>query len=170
MKKIFVTGGSGFVGQHVIPILIANGFEVCAIARSDRSAKLVKELGAKPVKDDLTALTEATKNALEQCDYVLHSAAHMDFTYDPEPFIKLNVEATQHLLQLSKAAGIQKFIYISAAPVIPGSPIIRLTEAKAQKGLPKALYPRTKAIAERSVLDANSEDFLTLALRPPAIW
>ncbi|MEM6845250.1 MAG: NAD-dependent epimerase/dehydratase family protein [Bacteroidota bacterium] len=170
MKKIFVTGGSGFVGQNVIPILISNGFDVYAIARSDKSAKFVEKLGAKPVKDNLTALTETTKNALRECEYVLHSAAHMDFTYDPEPFMKLNVEATQNLLNLSKQAGIKKFIYISAAPVVPGSPIIKLTEDKAQKGLPKALYPRTKAIAERKVLEANSKDFITLSLRPPAIW
>ncbi|MEM9831028.1 MAG: NAD-dependent epimerase/dehydratase family protein [Bacteroidota bacterium] len=170
MKKIFVTGGSGFVGQNVIPILISNGFDVYAIARSDKSAKFVEKLGAKPVKDNLTALTATTKNALRECEYVLHSAAHMDFTYDPEPFMKLNVEATQNLLNLSKQAGIKKFIYISAAPVVPGSPIIKLTEDKAQKGLPKALYPRTKAIAERKVLEANSKDFITLSLRPPAIW
>lgn len=170
MKKVFVTGGSGFVGQNVIPILISKGFDVYAIARSDRSAKFVKKLGAKLVRDDLTALTEATSKVLKKCNYVLHSAAYMDFTYDPEPFMKLNVEATQHLLQLSREAGIHKFIYISAAPVVPGSPIIQLTEDKAQKGLPKALYPRTKAIAEQKVLEANSIDFMTLSLRPPAIW
>lgn len=170
MKKVFFTGGSGFVGQNVIPILISSGFDVYAIARSDKSAKFVKKLGAKPIRDDLTALSETTNKALKQCEYVLHSAAHMDFTYDPEPFMKLNVEATQNLLQLSKEAGISKFIYISAAPVVPGSPIINLAENKAIKGLPKALYPRTKAIAEQKVLEANSKDFMTLSLRPPAIW
>jgi len=170
MKKVFITGGSGFVGQNVIPILISNGFDVYAIARSDKSAKFVKALGAKPIRDDLTALTEVTNNSLKQCDYVLHSAAHMDFTYDPEPFMKLNVEATENLLKLSKEAGIKKFIYISAAPVVPGSPIVNLAEDKAQKGLTKALYPKTKAIAEQKVLAANTKDFMTISLRPPAIW
>jgi len=170
MKKVFVTGGSGFVGQNIIPILIANGYEVYAIARSDKSATVVRKLGAKPVIDNLIALSGATKKALSECDYVLHSAALMDFTYDPKPFIQLNIEATQNLLAFSKEAGIKKFIYISAAPVVPGSPIVNLTEDKAGKGLPTALYPRTKAMGEQKVIEANSKDFQTISLRPPAIW
>jgi len=170
MKKIFITGGSGFVGQNIIPILIANGYEVHALARSNKSAKLVSKLGAKPIKDDLTDLSETTKESLEQCDYVLHSAALMDFTYDPKPFYELNVKATQNLLRLSREANIEKFVYISAAPVVPGSPIINLTEEKAGKELPTALYPKTKAIGEQEVLAANTKTFQTISLRPPAIW
>ncbi len=111
-----------------------------------------------------------TIEALKKCDYVLHSAAHMDLTYDKEPFYKINVDATKNLLRLAKDSGIQKFVYISAAPVVPGSPIINCTEAEAKTGLPSALYPKTKAIAERAVLASNTDDFKTIALRPPAIW
>ncbi len=170
MKKIFVTGGSGFVGQNIIPILIDNGYEVEALARSNKSLKIVSKLGAKPIKDDLYDLSRSTKESLKQCDYVLHSAALMDFTYDPKPFYDLNVIATQKLLKLSREAKIEKFIYISAAPVVPGSPIINLTEEQAGKGLPKALYPKTKAIGEQEVLNANDKTFQTISLRPPAIW
>lgn len=170
MKKVFVTGGSGFVGQNVIPILIKNGYEVYALARSDKSAQKVKAVGAIPVIDDLTALSKNAEEALNTCEYVLHSAAHMDFTYDRKLFYALNVDATQKLLELAKAGSVKKFVYISAAPVVPGSPIIKLTEDKAKEGLPDALYPKTKAIAEKAVLKANSIDFQTIALRPPAIW
>ncbi|MDB4292291.1 NAD-dependent epimerase/dehydratase family protein [Maribacter sp.] len=168
--KIFVTGGSGFVGQNVIPILISNGYEVHALTRSQKSAEKVKSIGAIPVMDDLTALSKNTEQALKRCDYVLHSAAHMDLTYDKEPFYKINVEATKNLLKLSKVNGIQKFIYISAAPVVPGSPLINLKEKDAGTELPKALYPKTKAIAEKIVLESNSQGFTTISLRPPAIW
>jgi len=163
MKKIFVTGGSGFVGQNIIPILIDNGYEVEALARSNKSLKIVSKLGAKPIKDDLYDLSRSTKESLKQCDYVLHSAALMDFTYDPKPFYDLNVIATQKLLKLSREAKIEKFIYISAAPVVPGSPIINLTEEQAGKGLPKALYPKTKAIGEQEVLNANDKTFQTIS-------
>jgi len=165
-----VTGGSGFVGHNIIPILIDNGYEVQALARSNKSLKLISKLGAKPIKDDLNDLSESTKESLKQCDYVLHSAALMDFTYDPKPFYDLNVIATQNLLKLSREANIKKFIYISAAPVVPGSPIINLTEEEAGKELPKALYPKTKAIGEQKVLNANDRSFQTISLRPPAIW
>jgi len=168
--KVFVTGGSGFVGQSIIPILIRNGFEIFALARSTKSADKVKNLGAIPILDDLTSLSKNTEDALKECDYVLHSAAHMDLTYDKEPFYKINVEATKNLLEKSKDNGIKKFIYISAAPVVPGSPIINLSEKNAGRELPKALYPKTKAIAEKAVLELNSNTFKTISLRPPAIW
>ncbi|NRB48466.1 MAG: NAD(P)-dependent oxidoreductase [Saprospiraceae bacterium] len=168
--RIFVTGGSGFVGQNVIPVLIDEGYEVLALARSLGAKKKVEALGAIAVEDNLTALTEVTIQSLRTCDYVLHAAAHMDFAYDPRPYYPLNVEATQSLLSLAKKEGIKRFIYISAAPVVPGSPIRNLTEAKALPQLPRDLYPKTKAIAERAVLAANSRNFQTVSLRPPAIW
>lgn len=168
--KLFITGGSGFVGQSIIPILVENGFEVFALSRKQNSANKVKAMGAIPVMDDLTSLSKNTEEALRKCDYVLHSAAHMDLTYDKEPFYRINVDATKDLLKKSKDNGIKKFIYISAAPVVPGSPIVNLSEKDAGTELPKALYPKTKAIAEKAVLAANSDSFKTIALRPPAIW
>jgi nucleoside-diphosphate-sugar epimerase len=170
MKNIFLTGGSGFVGKNIIPILIENNYNIYALARSEKSARIITQLGAIVVKDDLLQLSDNTKKALLNCSYVIHAAALMDFTYDPKPFVDLNINATEQLLSYSKEAKIQKFIYVSAAPVIPGSPIINMTEAAAPKGLPSALYPKTKALAERTVLDYNSPTFHTIALRPPAIW
>ncbi len=168
--NLFVTGGSGFVGQNIIPVLLQQGHQVFALVRSNKAADKVKALGATPVMDDLTALSKNTEHALAQCQCVVHSAAHMDFTYDPKPFYAINVAATKALLAKAKAAGVQRFIYISAAPVVPGSPVINLAEYEAQKGLPTALYPKTKALAERLVLAANNQQFTTISLRPPAIW
>ena len=119
--------------------MIENDFEVLALARSKTAAEKIINLGATPVMDDLRSLSTTTTNALAQCNYVLHAAAHMDFTYDPKPYFELNVDATERLLELSQQEGIQKFIYISAAPVVPGSPVRQLTEDKAGADLPQAL-------------------------------
>jgi len=170
MQKLFFTGGSGFVGQNMIPKLVQEGFEVHALTRSAKAAEKVKKVGAIPVMDDLTNLSHNTTAALELCDIVVHSAAFMDLGYDKEKFYTVNVEPTKNLLKLSRQCGIGRFIYISAAPVVPGSPIVNLTEGQAKEGLPKDLYPKTKAIAEKAVLGANSSNFRTISLRPPAIW
>ncbi|MEO0896211.1 MAG: NAD-dependent epimerase/dehydratase family protein [Bacteroidota bacterium] len=169
-NKIFITGGSGFVGQHMISFFIGEGYEVMALARSEASAAKVTSKGAIAVRDDLTQLSIPTQEALESCDYVVHSAAYMDFNYEKEKFYQINVDASKHLLELAREAGIKKFIYISAAPVVAGSPVINLSEEEAGDDLPKALYPKTKAIAEKSVLAANEPGFQTFSLRPPAIW
>ncbi|WP_299243260.1 NAD-dependent epimerase/dehydratase family protein [uncultured Aquimarina sp.] len=168
--NIFITGGSGFVGQNLIPLLIQNGHQIHALARSESSAQKIQQLGATPVLDDLTSLSKNTDKSLSICDIVIHSAAYMDFSYDKKKFYDINVKATENLLWMSKKNGIAKFIYISAAPVIPGSPIINAQEIDSGFELPKALYPKTKAIAEREVLSANTKTFQTISLRPPAIW
>jgi len=168
--NVFLTGGSGFVGQSIIPILIGHGHEVSAIARSDKAAAKIRKVGATPVMGDLLNLSNSTQQAMVECEVVIHAAAHMDFTYDLAPYQKLNIDATEKLLSMALTAGIARFIYISAAPVVPGSPVVKLTEAEAGNELPTALYPRTKAIAERMVLAENSPRMTTIALRPPAIW
>ena len=169
-KKIFFTGGSGFVGQNMIPELIQAGYQVLALARSTQSAEKVKKVGAEAVMDDLTNLSHNTIEALKQCSIVVHSAAYMDFNYEKEKFYSINIDSTKQLLKLAKESGVERFIYISAAPVVPGSPIQDITEDTAQTGLPKALYPKTKAIAEKAVLESNDTGFSTISLRPPAIW
>ena len=168
--KIFLTGGSGFVGSNIIPVLIEEGHQIHAIARSKSSAEKLKKLGCIPVMDDLLRLSGNTRSALKNCDAVLHSAAHMDFTYDKKPYYEMNVEATKNLLSLSQMTGIKKFIYISAAPVVANEKVVNLKEKDETDGLPSALYPKTKAITERLVLAANTNTFQTIALRPPAIW
>ena len=170
MPKIFFTGGSGFVGQNMIPKLIQQGFAVYALTRSANAAQKVGNVGATPVMDDLTSLSHNTIAALKACDLVIHAAAYMDFNYEKEKFYKINVEATENLLQLAEANKVKRFIYLSAAPVVPGSPIINLSEHEASDTLPKDLYPKTKAIAEKAVLGANNARFTTISLRPPAIW
>lgn len=51
--RVHVTGGSGFLGTHVLPLLVSAGFEVTALARSRASADKVAAAGAQPVAGDL---------------------------------------------------------------------------------------------------------------------
>jgi len=113
--KIFFTGGSGFVGQNMIPELTQAGHEVLGLTRSAKAAEKVKSVGALPIMDDLTNLSHNTVEALKKCEILIHSAAFMDFTYETKKFYAINVEATNKLLQLAKDNGIKRFIYISAA-------------------------------------------------------
>ncbi|MFM8588409.1 MAG: NAD-dependent epimerase/dehydratase family protein, partial [Bacteroidota bacterium] len=45
-QNVFVTGGSGFVGQNLIPMLIEQGYQVKALARSEKAVQMVESLGA----------------------------------------------------------------------------------------------------------------------------
>ena len=134
-KVILLTGGSGFVGRNIIPKLQEAGYEVRALARSEKSQKAVKNYGAIPVKGDLTDLS-SLKSAVEGCHKIVHAAAHMEFWGPEDPFLQINVNGTQNMLQAAEAAGVEKFLYIGAASVINGQAIHNRDESFVPNQLP----------------------------------
>jgi nucleoside-diphosphate-sugar epimerase len=75
--RVFVTGGTGHSGSHIIPELIAAGHEVTGLARSDTAAAAVSALGAKVRRGDLGDL-DGLKEAAADSDGVIHLAHRQD--------------------------------------------------------------------------------------------
>jgi nucleoside-diphosphate-sugar epimerase len=73
--KIFVTGGSGYIGRPTITALISAGAEVTALVRSDTAAAAVTGLGATPVAGDLTD-TDVLRAAARAAEGVIHLGQH----------------------------------------------------------------------------------------------
>ncbi|MFD5034868.1 NAD-dependent epimerase/dehydratase family protein [Streptomyces sp. NPDC058405] len=71
VTKVFVTGGSGYVGRHTVAALLGRGITVTALARSDRSAETLSRLGAEPVRGTLTD-TEVLREAASRADGAIH--------------------------------------------------------------------------------------------------
>jgi uncharacterized protein YbjT (DUF2867 family) len=76
MGSTFVTGGSGFIGGRLVRRLIADGHNVRALARSERSAEKVAALGAEPVRGDL-ANRESLRIGADGCELAFHAAAEL---------------------------------------------------------------------------------------------
>ncbi|MDT5313789.1 MAG: hypothetical protein QOE74_2809 [Mycobacterium sp.] len=74
---VFVTGGTGHAGSHIIPELIAAGHEVTGLARSERSAEALSALGATVRRGDLDHL-DGLKEAAADSDGVIHVAHRQD--------------------------------------------------------------------------------------------
>lgn len=77
--RVFLTGGSGYIGKVTIAALIRRGHEVSALARTDASARTVAALGATPVSGDLTD-TDVLRTAAAAADGVIHLGA----SYSPD--------------------------------------------------------------------------------------
>ncbi|GAB4511529.1 MAG: NAD-dependent epimerase/dehydratase family protein [Anaerolineae bacterium] len=168
--RVFVTGGSGFLGGYLIPRLVAQGYEVVALARSDAAHKQVEKLGAIGVRGDLTDV-ESLKRGVQGCDVVVHGAAAFEMWGDESWFYTMNVQGTDNLLLAAQHNTVRRFIYISAASVVSnpqGAHLVDETYQPAQP--PQDAYSRTKRMAEQHMLAANSPHLTTLALRPPLIW
>ncbi|MFE3248403.1 NAD-dependent epimerase/dehydratase family protein [Streptomyces sp. NPDC059209] len=69
--KVFITGGTGYIGRPTVRALTRRGIEVTALARSAHSARTLSELGATPVEGSLTD-TDVLRQAASRADGVIH--------------------------------------------------------------------------------------------------
>lgn len=170
MQRVFVTGGSGFVGRNLIAELVRRGVKTRALARSDEAASKVEEAGAETVRgdlDDVAAMTEGMRG----CDVVFHAAAVVTLWGDPAYFHRVNVQGTQNVIDAAKAAGVPRLVHVSTEALLAGGkPIVDADESWPYPKKPAGLYPLTKGLAEQRVLAANDAKLTTVAIRPPLIW
>jgi nucleoside-diphosphate-sugar epimerase len=162
MKRVFVTGGSGFVGGALIPALVARGVEVVGLARSDAAAAKVRALGAEPAIGDLDQ-PESLTEIVRDCDVVIHAAAIAKEHGKLSDFMKTNVEGTRAMLALAKHA---RFVHVSTEAVLAdGNPIVRAIETAPYPTKPAGPYPISKGAAERLVVEAKG-----IVVRPRFVW
>jgi nucleoside-diphosphate-sugar epimerase len=165
---VFVTGGSGFVGGHLIRALRAHGHEVSAMARSARSAARVEALGARSVRTDLASVTS---ESLAGVDAVIHAAAFVEEYGRREDYAAANIEGTRALLDAARSAGASRFVLVSTnAAVFEPGPQLGVDEAQPYPTTPAFPYGWSKAEAERLTLAADAPGFTTVAIRPCFVW
>ncbi|GAA1676438.1 3-beta hydroxysteroid dehydrogenase [Mycolicibacterium murale] len=173
--RIFVTGGSGFVGRHLLRRLVSTGHQVHALARTDSAADLVRREGAVPVLGDLSDLLGSDRAPrwtaeLNGVEAVVHGAAHMAF-WGPDAFFRrANLEPSVALHRVAAASGVTRFVLISAASVASGTQRAPVVDERTDEGRPNIAYSRVKLDTERSLLGAGTPTMTTVALRPPFIW
>jgi nucleoside-diphosphate-sugar epimerase len=166
----FVTGGSGFIGGHLVERLVREGHQVRALARSEASADRVAELGAEPVRGDIgdrASLAAAAHGA----EVAFHLAAQLGEWGAWEDFERGNVEGTRNVLDACAEAGVRRFVHCGTeAALMAGEPLVHVDESAPLRPDSRAPYPATKARAEQAVRDANSQNFEAVILRPRFVW
>jgi 2-alkyl-3-oxoalkanoate reductase len=121
--KVFVAGGTGALGQHLLPQLLAAGHEASALARSAGKAAAVESVGAEPVSADALdrgALIAAVRDV--RPEVVIHQLTALTNLKNFRRFDKefaltnrLRTEGTDNLLAAAQAAGARRFIAQSFA-------------------------------------------------------
>jgi nucleoside-diphosphate-sugar epimerase len=166
--RIFVTGGSGFVGGATVRRLVSDGHDVLAMSRSDPADARLEAMGARPVRCDLENIAAAH---LDGAETVIHAAAYVEPWGPRDAWFRTNVLGTQHLLEAARQAGVRRFVHIGTEAAIVSGQHVRGADERAPLAL-RSPYPycATKAEAERRVIDANGRGFTTLVLRPRFVW
>jgi len=170
--KVLITGGTGFLGGHLVEACVARGDEVTAVVRKASDLSHLKTLGSALTFafGDLTDPETAVRVTQNQ-DVVIHSAARVYEYGSYRQFFDVNVKGTEYLLKAARRNGVKRFVYVSSPSVVAETrPQIFIDESYP---IPKTFlnyYSRTKAMAEEKVLRANDEGLTTCAIRPRGVW
>ncbi len=117
--KVFVTGGTGFIGGEVVRQLRARGDEVSCLVRTPEKGEAAAELGCRLVSGDLGD-SRAIREGMEGCDAVIHAAAmyEVGIPASQRPAMReANVGGTERVLRAALEAGIPKVVYVSTVGI-----------------------------------------------------
>lgn len=149
--KILVTGGAGFIGSHVVDILIESGHQVVVVDNLSTGRKSNLNPKAKFYQVDIRNLAELEKIfETERPEVIDHHAAQMDVrrsVADPIYDADINVLGALNLLNLSVKYGVRKFIHISSGGAVYGEPVYVPCDEK-HPVQPLCPYGATKYILE----------------------
>lgn len=115
--KAFVTGGTGFLGSHLVRKLLERGDQVHMIVRSGKDADTWEAAGAKAYLGDIL-LKESMRNAMQDCEVVFHVAGWYKLgAAGAEIAEGINVHGTRNVLELAHELAIPKILYTSTLAV-----------------------------------------------------
>jgi nucleoside-diphosphate-sugar epimerase len=170
LTAAFVTGGSGFIGGALIRRLVADGWDVHALVRSESSAQKVLALGGTPIAGDLSDVPSMAVGA-QYCELAFHCAAHLGDWGTREEFERANVQGTRNALAAARQAGLRRFVHVGTeAALLAGRPLVEVDERAPLRFDSPALYSATKARAEEAVIEANRDGLQTVVVRPRFVW
>ena len=166
--KALVTGGGGFLGLAIVRKLRARGDDVRSFSR--RTHPALEGLGVQSVRGDL-ADRAAVLRAVRGRDIVFHVAAKAGVWGSTESYHRANVVGTDNVFAACSTECIERLVYTSTPSVtFAGTDQVGVDESAPYASRYLSDYPRTKAIAERRVLESNGANLATVALRPHLIW
>ncbi|MFZ5644542.1 MAG: SDR family oxidoreductase [Bacillota bacterium] len=158
--KVIVTGGSGFIGSHLVDRLLHDGHEVTVLDNysTGRPENLqhIKNYRLRVIEIDITD-KEKIAPYFDGVDWVFHLAALADIVpsiQSPEKYFRANVDGTFNVLEASRRAGVKRFIYAASSSCygIPDQyPTPETSEMR-----PQYPYALTKYLGEEMVMHWGS--------------
>ncbi|NCR96767.1 MAG: NAD-dependent epimerase/dehydratase family protein [Microcystis aeruginosa L311-01] len=170
MKNLLVTGATGFIGGHLLPLLHQQGWKITAAVRDD-----FRHPASIPIKTIKVGEIDGSTDwheTLEGIDTVIHLAARAHIINDtiPNPeteFIRVNTEGTANLAKQSIEAGVKHFIFISSLGAMGSFSKEILTENSHCK--PDTHYGRSKLKAEQALIQLAKDINMTWTIIRPTL-
>ncbi|WP_455445539.1 NAD-dependent epimerase/dehydratase family protein [Streptococcus salivarius] len=168
MKKVLVTGATGFLGKYVVEELVEHGYQVRAFGRNRTIGQSLVNASVTFIQGDLTNQEDLTK-ACQEMDMVVHAGA-LSTVWGPwEDFYQTNVLGTKYVLEACREANIERLVYVSS-PSIYAAPRDQLgiKESDAPQENRLNNYIRSKLASEK--LFKDYPDVSSVILRPRGLF
>jgi len=166
---VLVTGASGHLGSHLVPMLVRDGFEVRGLDMAPPATPLPDESAF--TQADLSD-REALHEALREVDIVVHTASlHPWKTYTDDQYLDANVKGTWTLYALAAETGVDRIVLTSSIAAVGygGTPMEQWPVREDARFPLSDLYSYTKHTQETIArMYADAGTIRTFALRPPA--
>ena len=168
MKKVLVTGATGFLGKYVVEELVEHGYQVRAFGRNSKVGRSLENTSVSFFQGDLTKADDVLE-ACKGMDLVVHAGA-LSTVWGPwEDFYQANVLGTKYILEACRQTDIQRIVYVSS-PSIYAAPkdqlAIKESDAPEENNLNN--YIRSKLSSEK--LFKDYPDVPSIILRPRGLF
>jgi dihydroflavonol-4-reductase len=163
-----VTGGTGFVGTHVVRALVARGGSVRALARPASRRENLEGLDVEIVTGDLTDPASLAR-AMKGVSTLYHVAAdYRLWAKDPQELYRANAGGTESILRAAAEAGVSRVVYTSSVAALgltaDGSPATEQTPVVREQII--GHYKKSKFDAERVALDWAKKGLPVVIVNP----
>jgi dihydroflavonol-4-reductase len=165
-----VTGGTGFLGAHLVRALLREGVSVRCLVRPGSDRRNLTGLRVEVLEGDITD-PAATGRAVQGCDTVFHAAAaYQLWVPDPAAMYRANVGGTRTVLAAAGEAGVKRIVYTSTVGALgnpgdgrPGTETTPVTLADMV-----GHYKRSKFLAEQEALRLHRAGLPVVIVNPSA--
>ena len=166
--KTLVTGATGFLGSHVARQLAGRGEQVRVLMRPSSDTRAIEGLEAERIIGDLRDVASLDR-ALAGVTRVFHVAAdYRLWARNPQEIHESNVTGTRNLLEASRRAGVEKFVYTSTVATIAVPRKEGLPDESTQSSVEEMIghYKRSKFEAEQCALRAAGAGLPVVIVNP----
>lgn len=170
MKKILVTGATGFLGSYLVPLLVEKGYDVYALGRNDSAGARLASAGAHFCKGDFTDKASVAPY-FTGMDCVIHAGALSTVWGKWDEFYSINVSGTRIVCELCLENNVPRLVYISS-PSIYSSKQDRFDIKENEYDRSNALnfYIKSKILAEEVIKEFKNKGLYTVTLRPRGLF